>query len=206
MRDACKTYHVYVWAYALMDNHVHLIQVPEGQDSLSRTIQDAHGEYTRYLNTKYHLVGHAWHGRFKAVPMEEWHCWNAIRYVERNPVRAGIVKHAEDYMWSSAAAHCGLRDDTLVSGNCPLIPDIKNWSEWLRIEDDQMDDLIRRQTKLGRPLGSDEFIKRLELQTGRQLLPRTPGLLRKSEPASRNGNPEGSDLDSPPSLFGDTGV
>jgi putative transposase len=185
-----------------MDNHVHLVQVPEEESSLSRTIQEAHGEYTRYLNSKYNLVGHAWHGRFKAVPMEEWHCWNAIRYVERNPVRAGMVLNAEDYPWSSAAAHCGLRGDTLLSGNCPLVAEIKNWSEWLRIEDDRMDELIRRQTKLGRPLGSDEFIRRLELQTGRQFLPRKRGPKTKSEPVSSNEDQEKPNLNRPKTLFG----
>jgi len=144
-----------------MDNHVHLVQVPEHEDSLSRVIQDAHGAYTRYANAKYNLIGHAWHGRFKSAPLDEWHCWNAIRYVERNPVRAGLVKRAEDYLWSSAAARCGLRGDTLLSGECPLVHEIENWSDWLKIEDDRMDSLIRRQTRLGRPIGSAEFIARL---------------------------------------------
>src|SRR5439155_5623844 len=180
MHDACAVHHVNVWAYSLMDNHVHLIQVPEHEDSLSLTIRDVHGPYTRYLNAKYHLVGHAWHGRFKSVPMDERHSWNAVRYVERNPVRAHLVKRAEDYLWSSGAAHCGLRDDILISKDCPLIGEIKDWSEWLKIEDDRMDHFIRRQTKLGRPIGSDDFIKRLEVQTGRQLLPRKRGPRPKS--------------------------
>ena len=193
MRDACTVHHVEVWAYSLMDNHVHLVQVPECEDSLSLTIKDAHGAYSRYLNLKYNLVGHAWQGRFKAVPMEESHCWNAIRYVERNPVRARMVERAEDYLWSSAAAHCGLRDDTLLSGNCPLVGEIKNWSEWLRIEDDRMDELIRRQTRLGRPIGPEEFIKQLESRTGRRLHPRKRGPEPKPGANGRLG-------------FGDTGV
>jgi REP-associated tyrosine transposase len=162
MHDACTMHHVDVWGYSLMDNHVHLVQVPEQEDSLSRVIQDAHSAYTRYINAKYHLIGHAWQGRFKSAPMDEWHCWNAIRYVERNPVRAGLVKRAEDYLWSSAAAHCGLRDDILLSGDCPLVREIRNWSEWLSIEDDRMESLIRRHTRVGKPIGSNEFISRLK--------------------------------------------
>ena len=162
MCDACRIHHAQVWAYSLMDNHVHLVQVPEYEDSLSRVIQHAHSAYTRYVNTKYNLVGHAWHGRFKSAPLDECHCRNAIRYVERNPVRAGLVKRAEDYLWSSAAAHCGLRDDMLLSGDCPLVHEITNWSEWLRIEDDRMDSLIRRHTQLGEPIGSQEFIRRVK--------------------------------------------
>lgn len=201
MRDACETHHVYVWAYSLMDNHVHLVQVPEEKNSLSLTIQEAHGEYARYLNSKYNLAGHAWHGRFKSVPMEEWHCWNTIRYVERIPVRAGMVEDAEDYLWSSAATHCGLRDDTLLSGNCPLVGEIKNWSEWLRVEDDRMYNFIRSQTRLGQPLGSDEFIRSLELKTGRQFFPRKRGPKSKSDPVSRNADQGKPDFDGPSTLF-----
>ncbi len=201
MHDACETYHVDVWSYSLMDNHVHLIQVPEKENSLSRAVQDAHSEYSRYLNTKYSLVGHAWQGRFKSVAMEEAHCWNAIRYVERNPVRAGLVTNAEDYLWSSAAAHCGLRGDTLLSGNCPLVPEIKNWSEWLSVEDKGAEDLIRRRTRIGRPLGSEEFVRRFELQTGRELLPKKRGPRRKSDPAQKKS--EGEQGQQPPfPLFG----
>jgi putative transposase len=195
MRDACVAYYVWVWAYSLMDNHVHLILVPEFEDSLSRVIHDAHGEYTRYFNAKYQLVGHTWHGRFKAIPMDEWHCWNAIRYAEQNPVRAGIVKNAEDYLWSSAAAHCGLRDDMLLRGDCPLVGEINNWSEWLKIEDTRMNDLIRRQTRLERPIGSDEFIRRLEVQTGRSFTPRKRGPKPKPEVSFPGEEQEGPDFD-----------
>ena len=118
-----------------MDNHVHHVVVPVREDSLHRTIKSAHGDYTTYLNRKYGWVGHAWQGRFDSFPMDESHCWNAIRYVERNPVRAGMVARAEDYLWSSAAAHCGLRDDSLLNDDFPPTGVIRNWSEWLMIED-----------------------------------------------------------------------
>src|SRR5207247_7851662 len=91
-----------------------------------------------------------------------------------------LVRRAEDYLWSSAAAHCGLRDDILLSGKCPLVDEIKDWSAWLKIEDDRIDDFIRRQTNLGRPIGSEEFIKHLEMQTGRQLVPGRRGPRPKS--------------------------
>src|SRR5262252_2120631 len=97
-----------------MDNHVHHIMVPEREDSLSKTIKEAHEEYTRYLNTKYGLVGHAWQGRFKSFPMEWDHYVNAVRYVLQNPVRAGLVLRAEDYLWSSAAARCGTGTQILL--------------------------------------------------------------------------------------------
>ena len=64
-------------------------------------------------------VGHLWQGRFKACVLDEAHLWNAVRYVEQNPVRAGIVNRAEDYKWSSAAAHCGLREEPILSADLP---------------------------------------------------------------------------------------
>jgi len=164
-----------VWEYTLMDNHVHHIMVPERVDSLSKAIKDAHSDYTRYVNTKYGLVGHAWQGRFKSFPMDWNYYVNAVRYVLQNPLRAGLVDRAEDYLWSSAAVRCGLRDDLLISKEHPLVKEISNWSEWLRIEDSAANDLIRRHTRTGRPLGSDDFLRRLENQTGRKLLPRRRG-------------------------------
>jgi REP-associated tyrosine transposase len=120
MQGASEKYEVRIWAYALMGNHVHFVAVPIREDSLHKTIKVAHGDYTTYFNSKYGLVGHTWQGRFKSFPMDETYCSNAVRYTERNPVRAGIVERAEDYLWSSAAAHCGLRDDLLLSDECPL--------------------------------------------------------------------------------------
>ena len=187
MRQACNDCHVSIWAHALMDNHVHLVAVPEQPDSLAKMIKEAHEAYTRYFNTKYGLVGHAWHNRFKSFPMEWTHCLNAIRYVERNPVRALMVNQAEDYLWSSAAAHCGLRDDMLLSGDCPLIKEILDWSEWLRIQSTKnTDDEIRRHTRTGRPFGPNEFLVKAEILTGRHLLPQKRGPRFKSKPNATN--------------------
>jgi putative transposase len=158
-----------------MDNHVHYVAVPERDDSLHKTIKVAHGDYTSYFNSKYGLVGHAWQGRFKSFPMDEHYCRNAIRYIERNPVRAGMVDKAEDYAWSSAAAHCGMRDDMLLSGDCPVPLEVSNWSEWVNVGSDSEIDIIRRHTRTGRPLGPREFLIRIGNQIGRDLLPQKRG-------------------------------
>ena len=174
MRDACQNHGASIWEYTLMDNHVHHIIAPEREDSLAKVIKEAHGEYSLYLNRKYGLVGHVWQGRFKSFPMDWGYYVNAVRYVLQNPVRAGLVGKAEDYLWSSAAARCGLRDDPLI-GDHPLVAEIPNWSEWLRAEDAKTYDLIRQHTRTGRPLGSGEFLRQLESQTGRKLLPQKRG-------------------------------
>jgi REP-associated tyrosine transposase len=176
MHDACKKYRTFIWTYALMDNHVHHVAVPDGEHSLRKTIKVAHGDYTTYFNRKYGMVGHAWQGRFKSFPMDEAYCQNTVRYIELNPVRAGMVRRAEDYLWSSAAAHCGLRDDLLLFGDCPLVAQIPNWSEWLRLDsNEERYEIIRWHTESGRPLGSKEFLVRIGTQIGRNLLPKKRG-------------------------------
>ena len=111
IRTACENHGTTIWEYTLMNNHVHHIMVPERVDSLAKTIKEAHEQYSRYLNSKYGLVGHSWQGRFKSFPMDWEYYVNAVRYVLQNPVRAGLVRHAEDYLWSSAAHRCGFRGD-----------------------------------------------------------------------------------------------
>ena len=100
-------YQVRLYSYCLMTNHVHLIPVPESRASLSQCLHDLHGRYADYFNQKYGLVGHVWQERFYSCVLDDAHLWNAVRYVEQNPLRAEMVKKAEGYLWSSARAHCG---------------------------------------------------------------------------------------------------
>jgi putative transposase len=92
-----------------MPNHVHLIVVPADEDGLRRTFADAHRRYTGFINARHRWTGHLWQGRFGAVVMDETHLFHAMRYVSLNPVRARLVKRAEDWPWSSVRAHLGLR-------------------------------------------------------------------------------------------------
>ena len=174
--ESCEAERVRIWAYSLMDNHVHHIAVPETERSLSRAFQRIHGSFALYFNTRHTKTGHLWQGRFKACVLDEAHLWNAVRYVERNPVRAGMVARSEDYKWSSAAAHCGLREDRVLSADLPLIGVIENWSEWLSVEQ-PVDELkfIRERTQSGRPCSSDEFARELEKKLGKPQLRRKPG-------------------------------
>ena len=96
-----------------------------------------------------------------------------LRYVERNPVRAGIVQCAEDYPWSSAAAHCGLQPDSLVTkspAHWDVFERITDWSAWLAEEDDhQRLQIVRRNVHKNLPCGSDAFVERLERISQRSL-------------------------------------
>jgi REP-associated tyrosine transposase len=179
LRNACLEFLVKIWAYALMTNHVHLIAVPEEKTSISRALQKAHTTYAEYFNGKYGFVGHVLQNRPDMSLMDDTYARNAIRYVERNPVRAGLVQRAEDYLWSSAAAHCGSRDDLLLSPN-PYASEISNWSAWLMIDQTNEELLeIRRHLSTGRPWCTPEMLVQLEAMTGRSLRPGRPGRPKK---------------------------
>jgi putative transposase len=171
----CQRYGLKIWAYCLMTNHVHFIGVPEREESLGRTFNLLHMRYAQYLNKKRKRSGHLWQGRFFSCALDETHLWAAVRYVERNPVRARLVRRPEDYVWSSARAHILGITDPLLSRDCPLAEQIPDWSTYLgEGEDSHVVEAVRVSTRTGRPAGDAEFIQRIEQQLGRRLaaLPR----------------------------------
>jgi putative transposase len=111
MSQWCIKYQVQTWAYGLMPNHIHLIVVPETKDGLKPAIKlvfgEAHRRYTRRINFREGWRGHLWQGRFPSLIMEEEYVLACTRYVELNPVRAGLVKKPEDWRWSSAGRLLG---------------------------------------------------------------------------------------------------
>lgn len=118
LAEECQRYGVEIWAYCLMTNHSHLVAVPDTAWSLRKAIGEAHRRYTSVVNARYHWTGHLWQGRFASYPLESTHYSHAIRYIEQNPVRAGLVQQAWDYPWSSAHVRVlGDRDPLL----CPKV-------------------------------------------------------------------------------------
>jgi len=158
---------VRVLAYCLMSNHVHLVVVPERADSLAVLFRRVHGAYGQAVNAGLGRSGHLWQNRFYSCPLSERHLWVALRYVEANPVRAGIAARPEQYRWSSAAAHLGERKWEKSS-----VLDIAFWQRaggsqtWHEMhasaDSEQHLTLLRRCTYAGRPFGDEEFITRLE--------------------------------------------
>ena len=94
-REYSQLYGLSLLGYYLMSNHVHLIAVPHTPEALSRSFKQAHGRYAAYWNARQSSTGHVWQGRFYSCPLDESHLWRALRYVELNPVRAGMVAAAE---------------------------------------------------------------------------------------------------------------
>ena len=172
LKERAAAYNLNLWAYALMSNHIHLICVPEQVESLSRAIGRTEGDYASYYNFRHCQVGQLWHGRFRSSVMDQSHLMNATRYVERNPVRAGMVDHAEDYHWSSAPAHCSLRADPLLASDFPLLREIPDWSAWLQNPESQETlDQLRFRTARGHPIGSRDFVQAIERRVGREFNP-----------------------------------
>ena len=168
-----------IWAYCLMPNHVHLIVVPATHDGLCRGIGEAHRRYTRRINFREGSRGHLWQGRFASFVMDEPYLLAAARYIERNPVQAGLVVAAEDWPWPSAAAHVAGRGDAVAESdwlNERIASWPCTWREYLLDRDDtELVIAMRRRENTGRPLGDMSFVRRLSVLLGRDLLPKKRG-------------------------------
>ena len=175
LAERCRRAGVAVWAYCLMPNHVHLIMVPHSADSLARAIGETHRQYTGFVNARARWTGHLFQGRFASVALDEEHLIAAARYVALNPVRARLVKRAQDWACSSARAHAVGRDDRLVTVK-PLLDRVGRGADLIGIEGEPTALVrLRAAESTGRPLGTDDFLKLLERRLGRALRPRKPG-------------------------------
>ncbi len=175
LRIYAKPAGIHFWGYCLMDNHVHIIAVPDKEEDFAWGFSEAHRRYTRMINFREKWRGYLWEGRFKSYPLSQTHLYAAIRYIERNPVRAKIVENAWDYPWSSARAHVFKQKDPLLDDNF-MASEIENWRLFLSEEDKQIDvNLIKMHVNNGRPLGDSQFIEAIEKLTGRILHRQKPG-------------------------------
>ncbi len=167
-------YGLKILGYCLMQNHVHFIATPTKEDSLAKTFNTAHMRYSQYFNKKLNQRGHLWQGRFYSCVLDEPHLILAARYIERNPVRAGLVKQPWQWQWSSALAHTiekapsffGLRDFLSLTGLSYFA-----WQEYIDCkEKDAFLQNIRKHTLTGRPLGGALFVKKLGMMLQRDLV------------------------------------
>ncbi|MFH1515501.1 MAG: transposase [bacterium] len=154
-------------AYCLMTTHVHFVGIPRKTNSIAMTVQVVHMIHTQAINKESNLKGHLWHSPYYSSPMDDKHMWLAIRYVEQNPVRAGIVHHPTKYKWSSARAHCGLSDDPVLAPGVDLPGVFDGWSEILKeIPDVEAIESIKNCTLRGLPCGENGFVKRISSRMG----------------------------------------
>ncbi len=177
INDYSKKYKLSIFAYCLMDNHVHFIVIPREEDSLAKVFSISHMRYSQYFNKKKKASGHLWQGRFYSCVLDEDYLVAALRYVERNPVRAGIVRKPWRWKWSSAGVHVGQGDGVINLENITTLIDTtaEEWKEYIDLDENEEEvENIRKHTLLGRPLGTKDFIAKLGKRIGMVLsvLPR----------------------------------
>ena len=180
-----------------MDNHVHLILVPETADGLRGALGEAHRRYTRAINFREGWRGYLFQGRFASYPMDDGHLIAAVRYVENNPVAARMVARAEDWRWSSTRSHiAGQRvpGDPLTDV-ATFVGHVRNWRAMLRHGAEMGDadatgeaiaEAIEARLRTGRPLAAEAWLSRQEQALGRTLRPGKPGP--KGKPTSSADN------------------
>ncbi len=152
LRRYSVMYSMEIWAYCLMSNHIHIIGLGISKFAFARAIGVTQMVHAQRMNRSRETSGHVWASRFYSVALSQEHLWNAVRYVELNPVRAGLVERAEDYPWSSAKAHCRGDVDPILCPQRPFPGPVSNWASWLGTGLDQtIENEIRSSTYSSKP-------------------------------------------------------
>jgi putative transposase len=180
LAEHCRGADVEVWAWCLMPNHVHLVLVPSDSDGLRRALAAVHRRYAGIIHARRRRSGHFWQGRFGAVAMDEDHLAAAVRYVSLNPVRARLVARAQDWRWSSTRAHLTGKDDG-ITARAPIRERFPDFADLIAAADAEAFARLRAAESIGRPLGDERFMTKIERATKRRLKPRKRG------PKSRAG-------------------
>lgn len=171
LHAACRAHGCNLHAYVLMTNHVHLLMTPTTPAGLSRVMRDLGRDFVRTINRRYRRTGTLWEGRFKASLVDTIrYCLTCCRYIELNPVRAGMVEHPADYPWSSY--HCnalGKSDAAVSPHDCWLLlgkNDDARMSAYRALFREALNqpdiDRIRHSVKTGLPTGNDRFRREIE--------------------------------------------
>jgi putative transposase len=174
-----QQYGLRILGYCLMGNHYHVVCEPDGLASMAWTFRLTNHGYSRWLHVQRGQTGQLWQGRYRSCPLDNRHLWNALCYVEQNPVRAGMVSCALAWPWSSAATHVEGR-------NTPVTLDMARWRDnytrrsWaevleLGVRDAGFVERFRQANETGRPIGDVEFLERMEVCLGRPVRPQKRG-------------------------------
>ena len=188
LREAAATHRVALHAYVLMDNHLHLLATPTETQGLSRMMQSLGRRYVGWFNQRHGRSGTLWEGRFRAAPIEgERHLLACMRYIELNPLRAGLGGEPGGFAWSSGPHHLGQRRDPLVTehplfwalGNTPFEREATYRELQAQgVAEDEAKALTEAALK-GWPLGSTGFLQALAEGSARPVAPRKRGRPRK---------------------------
>jgi len=201
LRDSAGDTGCRVHAYVLMTNHVHLLLTAEHTAAASRMMKALGERYVQYFNRKYRRTGTLWEGRFRSCPTEtENYFLTCQRYIELNPVRAGMVADPAQYRWSSYRANAQGEADPLVDPHevyLALGVDSASrqaaWREMFQEEiASELVNMIRRATNGNFALGSSQFTDQVASVLGLRAAPGKPG-----RPRNAGHNTEKADLRKP---------
>jgi putative transposase len=171
LRHYATENHVDIWAYCLMTNHIHILAAPQEPNSLSQGIGLTNLKYTKYFNRKYYRSGRIWQNRFySSIVDTDTHLWAVARYIENNPVKAGITATVLDYRWSSVHHHVmGLVDSLLAKDAWLGKDDKENYRQFLAEDSPQTEAMISKATMGGRPICKPSNLMKFEELLGRIL-------------------------------------
>ncbi len=189
LQEACNRHACHVHAYVLMTNHVHLLVTPDERISLGKMVQMLGRYYVQYFNHMYHRTGTLWEGRYKASMIDSSiYLLTCMRYIELNPVRAGMVGHPGDYPWSSYAVNAEGKESKLVTlhevykGLGKSMAECQKSYKTLFEHHINLEHLgaIRESANKGWVLGSDRFRKHVEEELKKRVSPVKRGGYRRS--------------------------
>jgi putative transposase len=182
MAHACVEVPMRVLGFCLMPNHFHLVLWPINDGDLSSWMHWLQNTHVRRYHKHYHGSGHIWQGRFKSFPIgEDDHLLTVLRYAERNPLRANLVRRAEEWEWSSARHWQApeSRPSYLIAGP---VRRPKDWLAWVNqpVTEGEVE-ALRRSVNRGTPFGAAAWVVRTAEQLGLQATLRPRGRPRKKE-------------------------
>jgi len=179
MREAHEKVPMRLVGFCLMNNHFHLVLWPHKDGDLSRWMQWLMTAHVRRYHSHYHSSGHVWQGRFKAFPMQaDDHYFTVLRYVERNPLRANMVKRSQDGEWSSLLPNARSGPDGLLCEG-PL-PKHSQWTRFVNGAETQAElKALRHSLSRGTPFGDSTWQPSTAIQLGLESSLRPRGRPRK---------------------------
>ena len=195
--DACKKYDCEIHAYVLMTNHVHLLLTPHTENGISKVMQYIGRYYVQYFNFQYQRTGTLWEGRYKATLLDsESYLLTCSRYIELNPVRAGMVKFPDEYPWSSYHYNALGKDDRLITphvlykalGMDDISCRLNYHALFAKLIPDSKLEEIRVATNKAWVLGDSRFKTKIDKLIARQVEPKSRGGDRRSELFKKKGN------------------
>ena len=179
-----------IHSYVLMTNHVHMLLTPDKAESVGQMMKKLGQRYVQYVNRTYRRSGTLWEGRYRScLIQDETYLLTCHRYIELNPVRAGMVEHPADYPWSSYRANGQGKDSSIIEPH-PLYAalgrsNIERQAAYRELFRYQMEpgviDEIRKSTNGNFVLGDDRFAEQVETMLGRRVTPGKSGRPRREE-------------------------